>query len=422
MKLSEEFLYYVWQNKLFFKEDFYDSDGNKIEVIETGKRNTDSGPDFFYSKIKIDDTLWAGNVEIHINSSDWNKHRHSSDKSFDNVILHIVINKDSETYRTNGEKIPVAVLKFDNSHFERYRLLVSKNGTIPCFDFIKDIDSFVINSWLSALLYERLENKTEYVREISTQTKNNKEETFYILTAKAFGFNVNGLPFELLAKSLPLNILAKHKSNLFQIEALLFGQSGLLSEIDCEDEYFKNLKKEYQFLKTKYSLKEIDGSIWKFMRMRPANFPTIRISQFANLVFLSSHLYSKILEAESIEKLENYFQIKASEYWDTHYTFGKLSDKKIKHFGNSAIKNLIINTIIPTLFIFGKDSGNEEISEKAITFLENSKTESNNIITEWEKTGVTIKSAFDSQAIIHLYKNYCQNKKCLNCRIGQKII
>jgi hypothetical protein len=422
MKLSEEFLYYVWQNKLFFKEDFYDSDGNKIEVIETGKRNTDSGPDFFYSKIKIDDTLWAGNVEIHINSSDWNKHGHSSDKSFDNVILHIVINKDSETYRTNGEKIPVAVLKFDNSHFERYRLLVSKNGTIPCFDFIKDIDSFVINSWLSALLYERLENKTEYVREISTQTKNNKEETFYILTAKAFGFNVNGLPFELLAKSLPLNILAKHKSNLFQIEALLFGQSGLLSEIDCEDEYFKNLKKEYQFLKTKYSLKEIDGSIWKFMRMRPANFPTIRISQFANLVFLSSHLYSKILEAESIEKLENYFQIKASEYWDTHYTFGKLSDKKIKHFGNSAIKNLIINTIIPTLFIFGKDSGNEEISEKAITFLENSKTESNNIITEWEKTGVTIKSAFDSQAIIHLYKNYCQNKKCLNCRIGQKII
>lgn len=418
----EEFLYYIWQNKLFDNELFFDSEGNKIEVIEIGKRNYDSGPDFFYSKLKIDDTLWVGNIEIHINSSDWKKHGHTGDKAYDNVILHIVINNDTKILRTNGQNIPTAEIKFDDSHYDRYKYLINRNVAIPCFDFIKNIDKFTINSWLSAVLYERLENKTKYVKEILSQTNNNKEQTFYILTAKAFGMKVNALPFEMLAKSLPLNILAKHKNNLFQIEALLFGQAGLLTNTECKEEYFKNLKKEYFFLKNKYLLNEIDKSLWKFMRMRPANFPTIRIAQLAHLIFLSSHLYSKIIEAETIEELKKLYQIKASEYWDTHYVYGKSSEKKIKYFGESAIQSMIINTIIPIIFIFGKDSDNDIISERAVNFLENIPPENNSIIKEWKRAGLKAENSFYSQALINLYNNYCSEKRCLQCRIAHKII
>ncbi len=423
MNFNEEFLYYVWKNKLFNKDKLKDADENYIEVIDTGTLNTDSGPDFFNAKVKINDTIWAGNVEIHINSSDWYRHLHNKNKAYDNVILHIVATDDKEVLRTDGTIIPTAVLYYDKTIYERYKYLVNTTQILPCASYIKDIDMFTLNSWLTVALYERLEEKTNLVKQIFKKTKNNWEETFYIIMAKAFGFKVNSLPFELLSKSLPLHILGKHKNNIFQIEALLFGQAGLLNEkYEEEDEYYNKLQKEYSFLQKKYNLAPTEGHLWKFMRLRPANFPTIRISQFAVLINKSNHLFSKVINSQNIKELQALFVIQSGIYWNNHYRFGKTSIERTKRLGKGAINNLIINTIIPILFIYGKEKDDEEIISKALGFLEELKAEKNYITKGWQDAGFEIKNAFFSQAVISLHNNYCSKNNCLNCRIGNKII
>lgn len=416
--ISESFLHYIWKNRLF--KTILNS-GKDVEIINPGSHNTDAGPDFFNAKIKIDGTVWAGNVEIHKKSSDWDTHKHHTDKAYDNVILHIVNHHDKDVFNSKGEKICTAELEYNEQLIFAYEKLRTSNQDIRCSEIIQHIDKFTIHSWLSRLLTERLERKTDSIQSVLEFTKNNWEESFYISLARSFGFKVNALPFEMTAKSLPSIILAKNKSDSKKIEALLFGQAGFLEE-ELNDDYYNELKNEYAFQKKKYSLKPIETHLWKFLRIRPVNFPTMRLAQFAQLVIKSSHLFSKILEVKEYKNLYELLSVETSPYWETHYTFGKESKKKEKKLGKNSIDTIIINTIIPFLFIYGKSKNKEDISNRAVLFLEAIKPEQNKIVKNWESVGIQAKNAYFSQALIQLFNEYCIKKKCFSCRIGNQYL
>ncbi|HBL75320.1 MAG: hypothetical protein A2W90_20535 [Bacteroidetes bacterium GWF2_42_66] len=419
--MKEDFLHFIWKNRLFSKSNIKTVSGEKLEIISTGTHNFDSGPDFFNAKIRIGNTIWAGNVEIHTKASDWYLHRHNEDDAYNNVILHVVETADREVL-VNGKVLPCLVLNYPAKLKENYLLLLQSEQWIACEDRFRLIDPFEVKFWSGALLSERLLSKTGEIRFILQQNKNDWNETFYQLLARNFGMKTNALPFELLAKATPLNILGKHKNNLFQIEALLFGQSGLLNEELIGDDYFLKLREEYSFLYKKYKLNPIEAHLWKFMRLRPVNFPTIRISQFAQLICKSTALFSKILETESLKTLELFFDVESSEYWANHYRFNKASAKIPKRLGSSAFQNIVINTIAPVLFIYGDINEKHELKDRALRFLDELPAESNSIIDGWEKLEIRAKSAFESQALLQLKNGYCKNKKCLDCRIGAKII
>ena len=420
--MSEEFLYFIWQNQLFNKKELYTSEGEIIEVINSGTRNTDSGPDFFNAKIKIGETIWAGNVEIHVKSSDWYKHSHEKDKAYDSLILHVVNENDKEVYNTQGIKLETAKILFDNKYLESYKELLESKLWINCENQINKVESIYINSWLNTLLVERLEQKSQVVKRILEKNKNDWEETLYQLVARNFGLNTNSLPFELLAKSLPQKILAKHKNNILQIEALLFGQAGFLND-ELDDNYYNQLKVEYKILKQKYSLITLETHLWKFLRIRPSNFPTIRISQFANLIYKSVNLFSKILETEKVSQIVDLLNVRASEYWNNHYQFGKTTDEnETKSLGKSSIDIIIINSIVPLLFMYGKMRDNEGLCEQSLDFLNNIKAEKNNVISKWSEIGIKAENAFDSQSLLQLKNSYCDKNECLKCLIGNKII
>ncbi|VBB47980.1 conserved hypothetical protein [uncultured Paludibacter sp.] len=419
--MKESILHYVWQYKLFPQHQLKTTDGESVEVIDVGRFNTDAGPDFFNAKIRIGETVWAGNVEFHQRSSDWKRHNHVENQAYDNVILHIAEKVDDNIFRTNGEKIPQMELKVPEDIRKRYDNLLANKTWIACENKIREIDSFKINAWKNTLLTERLENKTDAIYQLLEQSENHWEEAFYISLARSFGFGINSQPFEMLAKTLPLNILAKHKDNLLQLEALLFGQAGFL-ENELNDDYQQSLKKEYRFLQSKYVLKPIDASQWKLLRLRPENFPHIRLAQFAKLIHRSSKLFSKILETENVNELRKMFQSEVSDYWQKHYLFGKESRFSRKKMGNGSIDILLINTVVPFLFSYGRKKNSDEQIDKALNLLENLPAENNSIIEKWKGLNIFAENAFDSQALLQLKKNYCDEKKCLRCRIGHQIL
>lgn len=419
--MKESILHYIWQQKLFVSSDMMTTDGEQIEVIDVGKLNIDAGPDFFNAKIKIGNTLWAGNVEIHLQSSDWFKHNHQDNKAYDSVILHIVKKSDAEVYRTDGEKIPQVELNFSKQIETDYIQLISEQKWIPCADKIKFVPEIFIQSWKNTLLVERLEQKMEAIVNLLNANNQHWEEAFYITLARNFGFGTNSQAFEQLAKATPLSALGKHKNNLFQLEAILFGQSGLLDN-SFKDEYVEKLKKEYEFLAAKFDLKPLKASQWKLLRLRPDNFPHVRIAQFAALIHSSSKLFSKVLEKPELDYLNKVFDLKPSEYWQTHYTFASESTKKSKSLGQQSKNILYINTVIPFLFCYESQKGNQEMKDKALELLEAIPEERNSIITGWKSLGLTVKTAYDSQALLQLKKNYCDDKKCLRCRIGHKVL
>lgn len=417
--MKESILHYVWQYKLFSLQDLKTTTGLAVELIDVGRPNTDAGPDFFNAKLKIGGTLWAGNIEIHNLSSDWQKHKHDADKAYDNVILHVVNKADSEVFRTNGEVIPQLELVVPHSIRENYQELMAAKKWIPCEDKIHEVPSFLISSWKNALLVERLERKANDIDELLEQSHNHWEEAFYIMLARSFGFSTNSQAFELTAKSLPINVLAKHHDNLFQLEALLFGQAGLLEE-ESGDSYQNELRKEYRFLQIKYDLRPIDGSQWKLLRLRPDNFPHVRIAQFAALTHQSSKLFSKIIAEENVKNLRKLFDCEVSEYWQRHYLFGKEIPISKKKLGKNSVDVLLINAVVPFVFnYYNKRTGN---GERALKLLEEISAESNSIIKKWKELGVIVENAFDSQALLQLKKNYCDEKKCLRCRIGHKVL
>ena len=418
--MSEDLLYYIWQKKLFNTADLKTTGGEPISIAHSGIRNDDSGPDFTHSKIRINGDLLAGNVEIHVKSSDWEKHRHHHDKAYSNVILHVVYQDDAKHL---SPALPTLELidKIDERFINRYRLLMDSAAWIPCESHIKQIDEFTISSGLHRMLIERLEQKTSAILERLAKNKNSWEETFYQLTARNFGLKANADTFEALAKSLPLKIIAKHKNSLPQIEALLFGQAGML-DAAFNDEYPNALKKEYQFLRQKYNLNPLQVHLWKFMRLRPASFPTVRIAQFAMLLYQATHLFSKMLEAENIKRLSLLFQPTPSDYWLTRYRFDIPSISKKKPLGDDFINTLIINAAIPVMFVYGKSHDNIVMQDKVLGFLEQLPSEKNKIISGWKNMGVSSRSAYDSQALLQLKNMYCDLKKCLHCHIGSKIL
>ncbi len=420
--MTEDFLYFIWQYKTY-QGELLTTDGKEITVVNPGILNLDSGPDFSASKLIIGDTEWNGSVEMHVKSSDWIKHNHNTDPSYDSVILHVVYEHDMEITTKGGNKLDVLELKgkFKISPYSKYKDLQAGLSWIPCASQIKNIDKFKLHSWLDRLLIERLERKTEQIEQSLASTNHNWEQSFYMALARNFGFNTNADPFEQLARSTPLDILAKYKDDIFQIEAILFGQSSLINP-NINDEYSTKLNNEYLFLQKKHNLESVYSYQWKFMRMRPVNFPTIRIAQFASLVCNSSHLFSKIIKTEKLSDLKKLFNINVSDYWQDHYVFGKKAKNSNKKFGDTSFDLILINTIIPFLFVYANHQANEEIKNRALSYLHDTKSETNAIIKRFAQDGVKAENAAHSQALIQLKNNYCTYTKCLQCRIGIELI
>ena len=424
MHFGEDFLHYLWKNRLFEAGDLQTTCGQKLRIISTGTHNQDAGPDFENSKLEIGQTLWAGNVEIHINASDWEKHNHQRDDSYENVILHVVFNHDADLTRKDGSVIPVLVLKdrIPEEVLRKYRWLNENLDWIPCEKHLSRIEDVHVHSWLSRVLVERLEEKSATVNKVLDEYKQSWDDAFYVVLARNFGFKVNALPFEMLARSLPQQILARHKNSSFQIEALIFGQAGFLAS-EAEDSYPLQLKTEYQFLQKKYSLQPVDRFLWKFLRMRPQNFPTLRLAQFCGLVFRSSHLFSKILEIQSVSEIKKFFEdLPVNEYWKTHYRFDVTSKVNSTQIGEHSIDSILINTVAVFLFAYGKNMNSPSDVNRALELLESIAAEDNNVTRKFKETGIRLSGSFASQAMLQLKKSYCDRKKCLHCGIGARLL
>lgn len=419
--MNEDFLHFLWKNGLCQTPITECYTGEVIEVINPGQHNHDQGPDFFNARIRIGNTIWAGNVEIHQRSSDWARHRHQTDERYDNIILHVVGQNDSPVKDTHGNLIPTAEIKCPDELLQRYMFLMQTEKWLPCQSFINKVDPFVMIQWYESLAVERISDKTDAIATNLQLTKNNWEESFYYTVAQSFGFKTNAQPFLMLAQSLPLNVIAHHKDSLVQVEALLFGQAGLLPS-EPSDEYTAMLLREYKHLKLKYSLEPIPGQMWKFARMRPVNMPTIRIAQFASLIHKSSALLSKMVECEHVDDVVKLFSTDVSDYWHTHYIFGKESVRRDKNLGKASLYLLVINAFVPFMFHYGKNVCKPDLVDRAMAWLEDVPAEKNNILSQWAEFGISPKCALESQALIQLSNNYCKKHKCLSCRIGRQVM
>ena len=421
--MTEAFLHYVWKHQLIDKSGLQTVDGQSIEILKPGDHNSDGGPDFFNAQLKIDGILWAGNIEIHLKSSDWNKHDHEADAAYDNCVLHVVYEHDEAVKTSAGMVLPSLELKnkFPAQLWENYEHLLESTAPLPCYPGILEVDEIIKHSCLDRMASERLERKTREIFSILHFCKSDWEETFYILLARNFGFRINAQPFEMLARSLPLKIIRMNNNRLVLVEALLFGQSGLLDE-DRNDEYPVRLKAEYIHLRNKYQLQQIESSSWKLLRLRPGNFPCIRLAQFAQLLHQHPKLFSSVLELQTIEEVHAFMRVAASGYWDDHFLFDRRSEKSLKSMGHHSIDNILVNAIAPALFAWGAWNGSAIHRERALYFLEKLPPEDNIQIRNWASYGMRAESALHSQALLHLGKEYCALKNCLSCNIGSKII
>lgn len=422
--INEEFLHHVWKFRLFNAQHLKTVCGQRIHIQTTGMHNMNAGPDFFNAKIKIGDTLWAGNVEIHVNSSDWLLHKHSKDKAYANVILHVVYEHTAEVKDAAGNNIPVLELKsrIEPSLIKKYDTLYRAANWIPCSGQVNKIASEKIRVWLMRLAIERLERKTEDTQERAKQLKNDWNEAFYITLARNFGLKVNAEPFEMLAATVPQKLIAKNKNNPDIVSAMLFGQSGLLDSVKKEDEYVQALRNNYTFLQKKYKLVPLPTGIWKFARLRPANFPTVRIAQLAALCSHSSGLFSKLMHCQTVAEAKKLLSATPGKYWAEHYQFGEKVKRKNAGIGEVAINNLLINTVIPFLFAYGRKHADTHMEEKAIHWLELVKAENNSIINRWAAEGIKVKNAMETQALLELKNEYCSKRKCIHCALGIEIL
>ncbi|MFN6946269.1 MAG: DUF2851 family protein [Cytophagaceae bacterium] len=423
--MKESFLHFVWEFQYFEKKLLTDCFDEQVQIVHQGTKNYNSGPDFHDARIKIGDFFWSGNVEIHIKASDWYSHNHQQDKAYDNVILHVVWLNDQIVKRTDGTPIPTLELKnrIDPDLYEKYRQFINSPGTIPCGVDFNRISDIVKLSMLDRTLSERLQEKSAKVRSLLADNHGDWEETAYQLLALNMGFKLNSEPFLKLGQRLPLKILRKHADNEVQAEALLFGMAGLLDK-EFKDEYPRTLKREFGFLAGKYQLKEkkLTGLEWKFMRIRPANFPSVRISEFAALILKNPSLFSVFKEVVNIKQLYNFLQVEQSTYWHTHYLFDRIAERKAIHLGKSAIENIAINTVAPLLACYAIEKDDQRYMDKSIELLESVSPEENRITKVWSDLGLHMASAFDTQAGIQLYNNYCRRKRCLECNLGVNLM
>ena len=427
----EQLLHYTWKHKLFPLKDLTTNDGQFVEIIDPGLHNRNAGPDFFNAKVRIGTTMWVGNVEIHDKSSDWYLHGHDKDSRYDNVVLHVAAELDTEVMKSNGEYVPQLQLSVPEEVKQHYDELQRTDEYPPCYKVIPDLSSLIIHSWMAALQTERLEQKTEAIRKRAERCNGSWEDAYFVTLARNYGFGINGDVFEQWAYNIPLNAVAHHRDDLFQIEAIFMGQAGLL-ELEAipeyyqrealNDGYFAKLRNEYQYMAHKFSMKPIDFKLWRFLRLRPQNFPHIRISQLANLYYQQKAGLSQLMECETLDELKQVLKSQVTPYWETHYAFGSTSTKSEKHLSYGSINLLMINTAIPMLFAYGRHTTKEVLCDRAFDFLEQLKAENNHIIRMWQQVGLPVKSAGDSQALIQLKKEYCDKKDCLRCRFGYEYL
>ena len=418
MVTREEILHYIWKFKFYDASDLKTNSGESIEVIDCGVWNQNSGPDFFNAKVIIDGKKWAGNIEIHRASDEWVKHQHHTDTAYNSVILHVVEKINQPVFNEKGEEIPQLEIKIPTTISNNIQQLFEENHNIACCEIIPDLPKISVNSWLSALSLERLERKTKTIFFHLERYNNSWEETLYVMLARNFGFGLNSDEFERVALSLPLNYIKKHNDNLLQIESLLFGQAGMLENENIKDKYYNELRDEYHFLSKKFSLKPLNNIHFKSLRVRPQGFPHVRIAQLAALFYQTDNLFSKIIEKDNYKLIRMLFQAKVSPYWLTHYTFGKESPEAKKFLSDNALDIILINTVVPILFAYGKKMNQEVYCDRALQILEELRPEKNSIISDFKLCGIKAQNAMESQALIQLYKEYCVPKKCIYCRFG----
>lgn len=419
--MREDFLHFIYKNRLWLNGTEMLTDNTPFEILDTGLHNHDSGPDFFNAKIKIDGIIWVGNVEIHVNASDWHKHHHDGDHAYDNVILHVVYNCDCEITLQNGRTLPTWEISFPQTLFNRYSDFKLNEKAIACADYIDLVDDLHISLWMEKMAVERLEYKSEHINEINRFTNGNWNETLYITLARNFGFGTNALPFEQLAMHTPLNIMLHNADNIFALEAITFGQAGMLNG-QPNDEYTRNLANEYSFMQKKYNLTPIPESMWKRSKMHPTNSPETRLAQFAATMQNFQTLTDSILNNRFDRDIFN--AIRLSDYWKNHYSLGNVSAKnKETKIGQQTIDTIIINTVIPFSYIYGKNTNPNFDSEKIIDYMRIVKAEDNRETRAFAGIDkIKCNNALDSQALLNMKKNYCDNKRCLNCNIGFQIM
>ncbi len=419
MKIPEDFLHYVWRMKRFDVHQLYSTEGESLTILNYGQYNTNAGPDFLNAQVRIGDTLWFGHVEIHVYSSDWLKHKHE----YENVILHVVLEEDAPIRNRQGCRLPCLEIKkrIPKKLLGTYRKLLHNEHWIPCQHHFEKVPDISKELWLERILIERLQAKTAMQKQRLENNNGDWEETFYQFLSRGLGMKQNSDAMDQLACRTPLSIVRKHRNSLFQLEALFFGQAGMLTP-HFEEPYPRNLKKEYLFLRQKFNLTPMTGQQWNFLRLRPANFPSIRIAQLAAMLYQTFHLFNKALVAANVKELENMFELTLSNYWYDHYKFDKVSKGKFKRLGHATRQSLIINTVIPYIFLYAEERLNQETKVKTMNWLREMKPESNAIIRGWKSLGYSPDSAFKSQALIQLKTNYCDQKKCTHCNIGNAIL
>lgn len=415
--MTERLLQFIWQFQHFHKGNLTTTAGEPVQILFQGQFNSNQGPDFTDARIRVGDAVWAGTVELHLRTSDWNRHRHQNDTHYNNVALHVVWQHDSD-----AGKAPVLELQNRVAHIllQYYEELMNATDFIACGSNVRNLRDLAWKSWKERLLAERLLRKAKTVQDYLCQSNGNWEETFWWMLARSFGMKVNADAFESIARSLPLRILARHKSRPDQLEALLLGQAGLLNG-DFREEYPDRLKKEYEFQQDKYGLRPVHTPVL-FLRMRPVNFPPVRLAQLAMLIHHSVHLFSKIKEAVAVKEVKSWLDITAGSYWDDHYRPDEIGVTQKKRLGAAMADHIIINTVAPVLFAYGHYHHDPASKNKALRWLEETAAETNAITKGFAGLGIEIASAFDSQALIELKNEYCSAKRCLDCTVGNSLL
>ena len=420
--MKEDFLHYLWKFKKFDTLNLKTSNGEEITIVNVGQYLELAGPDFFNAQIVIGNQKWAGNVEIHLKSSDWYLHNHERDSNYENVILHVVWEHDTEIFRQNNTEIPVLVLKnyVDTATLANYQSLMAAKSWIFCEKQLQDVDQFTLKNWQERLFFERLERKSKPIFELLEQTNNDWEAVLFFLLAKNFGLNTNGKIFLKIAQTIPFSIIRKESFEVENLEALLLGNAGLLDS-EKEDNYFKDLKFRFFYLLNKYQIEKKTLEPVQFFKHRPDNFPTIRLSQLANLYHSQQNLFSKISSLNSVAVIYKVFEVSVSNYWQYHYQFDKESPKKSKKLSKSFVDLIVINTIIPLQFAYAKSQG-KEISEDLIHLLNEVLPEKNAIMDKFTSFGLKPKNAFETQSLLQLKNEYCNKSRCLDCAIGMELL
>ncbi|MDR1332558.1 MAG: DUF2851 family protein [Tannerella sp.] len=417
----ERLLQYIWKYRLYADAELRTVEGLPVGVIDPGLQNVDAGPDFFNAKIRIDGAVWAGNVEIHRRASEWQTHGHDRDPAYDSVILHVVTECDVPARRSDGKAIPHLVIHVPPAMRQQMDWLLARDTALPCAERIREVEPVHVAAWMAALLTERLERKTCGVFDLLAQYADDWNEVFYVMLTRSFGFGVNGDAFEWLARSLPFKHILRQRGNGLRIEALLFGQAGLLAG-DGFDDYHRALQQEYDFLQKKYDLHPLDGRLMKSLRTRPFNFPDLRLAQLAAVWANGDMLFSKALECNGVHALHDSLNVSLPEYWDTHCHFKSISPLRKKTIGVNAAHSVVINAVVPVLFAYGEKHNLPAYSARALQLLESIPPERNSPVSTFATAGICARSAFDSQALIQLRREYCEKKKCLYCRIGFRLL